>query len=693
MLPEQLTILDDFPPVSYEQWRAVVDADLNGASFEQTLVSRSYDGFDIQPIYTQADAPPGEDPHGLPGLPPFVRGATPLGAAHDNWDLRQEYGHPDLGVANQSILADLEGGATSVQLRLDAAARAATAPGDAPANGRDGLLAFGLADLDAVLAGVHLDMVGVGLDAGAAFLPAAAQLFALWRQRGVPADTARGALNGDPLGVLAAEGALPYPIESGLEQLINLARDTAQQWPCVTAIGVCSTPYHNAGATAAQDIAFSVASAVEYLRAAVAAGMSVDDAARQMLFRMDVGTHHFLAIAKLRAARRVWSRVIEASGGSPDAAAMQLHARTSDRVLTRRDPHVNLLRNTVAVFAASIGGAQTITPACFDRLVGLPTDHSRRIARNTVLILQEEAHLNRVLDPAGGSWFLDNLTDQLAECAWGVLQDIERQGGQLAALRSGWVAQQIDSAYAARADDIARRKHGITGVSEFADVAEPPLQTATADVGALRAAAAQRVAAAGGAPAPECSSVGALTEAAARGATTQQLAAAIGFRTAVEEVAPLMARSSAEPFEQLRDASDAWLAQHGSRPRVFLANLGPPAHHTARATYSKNFFEAGGFEVISNDGFNNVDDAAAAFKKSGARIAVVCSSDKRYPEYASGAAAKLKQAGARTVVLAGLPGDNESAWRGAGVDRFIYSKCDVLSTLRDLLAEEGVLAQ
>lgn len=690
MLPEQLTIHDDFPPVSYEDWRQVVERDLKGAPFEKKLVTHTYEGIDLQPIYTLNDAPQGADPHGYPGQTPFVRGATALGSVEYGCDLRQEHAHPDLVETNRAILADLEGGVTSLQLRLDAAARDGRDPGDADAAGADGLLAFTTADLQAALADVHLDMVGIGLDAGAAFMPAALQLIALWQQRGVSAADARGAFNADPLGVLASEGRLPYSIDSGYQQLVDLAKHVSQTLPGCTSIGVCTSPYHKAGATAAQDVAFSMATALEYLRATASAGMSVDDAARQFLFRMDMGTHHFLAIAKLRAARRVWARIVTASGGSPEAAAMRIHARTSDRVLTHRDAPVNLLRNTVAVFASCIGGADAITSAPFDRLVGLPTAQSRRIARNTLLILQEEAHLNRVLDPAGGSWFLDRLTDQLAETAWGVLQQVEQQGGQLAALRKGWIADQIDSAYAPRAKDIALRKEGITGVSEFPDVAEAPVQTAAPDTSALRAAAIERTSQAV-VEIPPAPSVEALSKAAAGGASIGRLSGALGFHQAAEEVPPLEARSFAEPFEQLRDASDVWLAKTGSRPRVFLANLGPVAHHTARATYSKNFFEAGGFEVVSNDGFDDADAAAAAFRESGATIAVLCSSDKLYPEFVPQAAPKLKEAGAKKVVLAGFPGDNEAAWRESGVDRFIYIKCDVLATLREMLSEEGVL--
>jgi methylmalonyl-CoA mutase len=436
--------------------------------------------------------------------------------------------------------------------------------------------------------------------------------------------------------------------------------------------------------------------------------LDVDTAARQILFSISLGTHHFLAIAKLRAARRLWARVVGACGGSPEAGAMRIHARVSKRVLTLRDPYVNLLRNTVACFAAGVGGAEAITSVPFDAGAGLPDGPARRVARNTLLVLQEEAHLHRVIDPPGGSWYLDWLTDQVAEKAWAIFQEVERRGGMLRALCDGWVAKQIDSAFAPRARNLARRKEGITGVSEFPNVGEAPVVRPAPDRGALRDAAIRRVASArladdkvttwqgdkvtGPSLFPVTLSPPHLVTLSSAGASLGQLASALGFHAEPTVIPPLTPHPFAEPFEELRDASDAWRAANGKRPRVFLANMGPVAHHTARATYAKNFFEAGGFEVVGNDGFKDADAAAKAFAASGATVAVVCSSDKLYPEVVPQVTPKLKAAGARSVVLAGNPGANEAGWRAAGVDRFIFIKCDVLATLRDMLREEGVLA-
>lgn len=701
MLADKFTVADDFPSVSYDEWRAAVEVDLKGAPFDKKLVTRTYEGIALQPLYTRRDRPGAGDSQGYPGLPPFVRGSRPLGALVAKWDLRQEYAQADLSAARRAIAEDVDGGVTSLLLRLDAAATSGFDPDDVAAKdlaGVDGITIYSVDDFVDVLRDVPPDRVAVSLDAGAAFLPPAALVVAWWDRRGVALKDARGAFNADPWGALARTGRLPMDAPTARRMLADLAAWTANHAPHVSAVAVDTAVYHEAGATAAQDIAFGLATAVDYLRAMTDGGLGVDAAANQILFRISLGTHHFLAIAKLRAARKLWSRVVEACGGSADAGGMHIHARLSRRVLTERDPHVNILRNTVAVFAAGLGGAEAITSVPFDSLAGEPSPLARRVARNTALILQEEAHLDRVIDPAGGSWFLDAITDELAQESWKVFQEVERRGGMLAALDSGWIASEIAAAFAPRAADVARRKEGITGVSEFPNVREVRPDRPSPNVATLAADASRRVARLRGetkAP-PAAFPVSGVTataiEAAKSRATNGQLASAAGLHKSSLEIQPLATLRFAEPFEELRDAADVWKARHGSGPRVFLANMGSAGHYTARATYAQNFFEAGGFEVFTNNGFPDAKTAARAFADSGASVAVICSSDQLYADLAARLAGQLKAAGARTVVLAGAPGANESAWRAAGVDRFIFMKCDVLAVLREMLREEGVLA-
>jgi len=697
-MKDQFTLLDDFAPVPYDAWREVVEADLKGAPFEKKLVTSTYEGLEIKPVYTAHDWPGegrsvADDPSGFAGFDPMTRGARVVGNATCGWDIRLEHANPDRKASNAAILTDLQRGATSLTLRLDTAGRAgldADHPDAADLAGVDGLMVYSVDDLDALLDGVHVHMCGVALEAGAAFVPAAATLAGVWAKRNVGAEQAWGAFNADPLAVLARDGALPYSIESGLAQMAELAAWTVEHYPGVVPVRVGAAPYHHAGATATQDLAYAMATGVEYLRAMTDAGMDVARAARSMLFNFAVGTNFFLAMAKLRAARKLWARVVEASGGDENSRRMRLHAKTSRRVITNRDPWVNLLRNTACCFAGATADAEAITTFPLDAGLGLPSDFSRRIARNTQAILMEESHLNRVIDPAGGSWFIESLTDEIAEKAWEIFQGVEKAGGMSKALVDGVIAGQIDSAFQPRLKNIATRKDAVTGVSEFPLLDEKLPEVVKPDLGPLRAEAKKRLAS--DRQPVEVHSVGAAVEAAAGGATIGQIARGLWADASPIETTPIAPYPYAQPFERLRDAADAFAERVGHRPRVFLANMGRLAEHTARTGYSTNFFEAGGFEVLGKQTFeDDVDAAVDAFKRSGANIAVVCSSDKRYPDLVPELTPKLKEAGAKAVVLAGHPGEQEAAHREAGVDRFIFIKCDVLGTLRELLQQEGAL--
>ncbi|UCG34512.1 MAG: methylmalonyl-CoA mutase small subunit [Phycisphaerales bacterium] len=709
MMPPEFTLSDVFPPVSHDQWRSAVQKVLKGAAFEQKLVTQTYEGVDIQPLYTRRDWDSGGDPSGFPGMPPFVRGGRPLGNVMWGWDVRQEHAHPDLMTTKAAVLDDFKHGATSVLLRFDAAGRAGLDPDASEAvalAGRDGVMIYSQDDLRAALEEVRLETVRVCLEAGSAFLPAAAMLVALWDRDGVDRAATRGAFNADPLSTLAADGRLPFSLEQSFRHMAELASWTSENLPNVTAVCINTGVYHTAGATAVQDLAYSMATGIEYLRAMTAAGMDVDAATRQIEFDYSIGPRFYLAICKLRAARKLWARVVEVSGGSVNAQAMRMHVRPSFRILTRRDPWANQLRNTVCHFAGAVAGADSITTVPFDTANGLPDDFSRRIARNTQVILREEAHLGRVIDPAGGSWFLEKLTEGLAAKAWSILQEVERRGGMVKALLSGWVARQIDSAFAPRMKNLATRRDAITGVSEFPNVKEQIMRRETPDYAALRAQAVERMLERGKADiaagplervmrlleagGPVSGKVVAtMVEAATGGATVGRMVRALAAGGDGMRMDPLVPRRYAQAFEELRDLSDRLMALGGSRPRVFLVNIGSVAQHWPRATWSRNFFEVGGFEVLKNDGFGDVMEATDAFKGSGARIAVICSSDGLYETVVADVTPRLKEAGAHTVILAGSPGRNEKAYRKAGIDRFIFAGCDVLRTLQDLLRAEG----
>lgn len=700
MAEQELNFSEGFPMPTYDEWVAEVEKALKGAPFDRKMLTKTYEGITLRPIYTRNDWPPSGDPSGFPGATPFTRGGRAAGNRVDNWDVRQAYADPDPAAANEVILQELERGVTSLLLVFDNAARTGQ-DGDAAMNlaGDGGMMLYSVDDLDLALTGVYLDLVTVALKAGAQFLPAAALLAALWQRRGIAPSAARGAFNADPLGTLAETGALPISPEKAMAQLGDLARYTASAYPLATAVAVNTSPYHNAGATETQDLAASMATAVAYLKAMTEAGLDVDAACRQIQFVYAVSCDQFLSLAKLRAARKMWARIAEACGASEPARAMRIHAVTAERMLSQRDPWVNTLRTTVACFAAATGGADSVTILPYNAALGRPTELARRVARNTHVILAEESNIAKVVDPGGGSWYVESLTDAVAEAAWSEFQAIEAAGGMLAVLKDGSLAGKIAEAYTKREANLAKRKDAITGVSEFPNVQELGAEVAEPDVAAAFSAATERLhaARARGASVDALSGAngGGMSEAAVTaagaGATVGAMAKALGGGETA--IAPLPRRRYAESFEALRDASDAWLEKTGSRPALFLANLGPLAKHTARATFARNFFGVAGIDCLDSAGFDDAEACVAAFKKSGAKIACLCSADPIYEAKVASVAPALKQAGCQLLFLAGNPGDKKADYQAAGVDDFIALGGNVLEQTRTVLALLGVIAR
>jgi methylmalonyl-CoA mutase len=608
---DDLPLAAEFPAATGEQWRKLVDGVLKGAPFDKRLVAKTYDGLAIQPLYERkAQAQP-------------VAGRAP-GMA---WTVMQRVDHPDPAAANAEALHDLENGATGLSLVFAGAV---------------GAYGYGLAADEATIAraldGVYFDAgIAIDLDLSPQTKDAGALLAALVKARGIAPAATHIRFGFDPIGAASVGGGSPLPW-SGIAPIFNAAiadlKAQGFRGPFAPADG---RVVHNAGGSEAQELAYVLAVAVEYLRALEADGTALDDARGMIYFRLVADADQFLTVAKFRALRKLWARVEEACGLAPAPAFVA--AETAWRMMTRRDPYVNMLRATIAVASAGFGGAGAITVLPFTSAQGLPDRFARRTARNTQLVLLEESNLAKVADPAAGAGGIEDLTEKLCRAAWAQFQEIERAGGAWAALEQGLIQKQVDAVRAEREKAVARRKDSLTGTSNFPDLAE----AAVAVLDVPRAVA----------PA---------------------YPAAIKFE-------PLPSIRLAEPFEQLRDASDRVLAQTGARPKIFLANLGTLADFTARATFAKNFFEAGGIEAVTNDGFASRDEMVKAFEASGAKLACLCSSDEFYAKEAANAVRALAAAGCGHLYLAGRGGEAEPALRDAGVAAFIFAGCDVLAML------------
>ena len=519
---------------------------------------------------------------------------------------------PDALQANQSALLDLEGGADALTLVFETSAHA-----------RGFGLPLDAGSLDAVLADIELDFVGLRLDAGPRTAQVTRHLSALIETRRLASAGLRIDCGFDPIGFFAR--GLPTDPGALASILDHSAKAGLSGCPLLTD----GRPYHEAGASEAQELAAILATGVAYLRLLERHGLSLDAARRAIAFQLVVDGDVFLGLAKTRALRRLWASVEVASGLAPEP--IRLHAETAWRMMARRDPWVNVMRATAATVAAGLGGADVISVLPFTLALGLPDDNARRLARNVQRVLLDEANLGRVEDPAAGSGGFETLTDGLCAKAWALFQDIERHGGMEAALRSGSFAATIATVARTRAARFATLQEGLIGVNRFPSIEAPPI--AVLDV----------------APRAEPDRAGAL---------------------------PCL--RDALPFEALRDAAQAMSAT----PTVFLATLGPPAAHGARATYAANVFAAAGIAAHAAAGTRDIPTLIADFEASGTAVACLCGTDKAYTEAASTLVPALRGAGARRVFVAGQQAADR---HDTGIDAFIYDGCSALDVLEDAI--------
>jgi|HigsolmetaAR201D_1030396.scaffolds.fasta_scaffold07720_2 methylmalonyl-CoA mutase len=601
-----LVLAGSFPPATREQWAAAVAKalDRSGELSPEAALARlrttTYDGITIEPLYTAEDAPP-PDASGFPGFAPYVRGRTPTGTYATGWDVRQRV---DATAGRGLAVTELEKGATSVLLDLH------------------GLAEITPAAVRTALDGVLLDLAGVVLDAGPR-----------WRQA---ADAAgdlvqSGSLGADPLGEAAASPTAAGDLDAELDAVAAWLTRLGSDRPDLRVLTIDGTRFHDAGASDAQQLGCVIAAGIEYLRLLEARGIAPADAIARTELRLAATADQFATIATFRAVRRLWARVAEAVGAP--GATSPVHAVTARAMMTAYDAWVNVLRSTVACFSAGIAGADAVTVLPHDHLRGdQATELGRRLSRNTQTILLRESHLADVLDPAGGSWFVERFTEQLADAAWRWVQEIEAAGGFRAA-SAELIPARIAATREARQRDIDTRRAPLTGLSEFPDINEPPPP-----------------------PVPEVATGG-----------------------------PLAPHRWSQDFEALRRRVDA-VAASGERPKVFLATIGSIAAFTPRVTYAQNFFGVAGVASVQGPVTDDPAAIAAAFRASGTPIACLCSSDAVYGEHAVPVAKALLVAGAKAVYIAGRPKGVLDELASIGVERAIYVGCDVRATLTELLA-------
>jgi methylmalonyl-CoA mutase len=601
----ELSLARDFPPAQEADWQALVKEALKGAPLT-SLRSTTYDGIVIEPLYARA-----QDGAVIAGREP--------GSA---WSVMQRIDLPDADATNTQIFDDLNNAASGAVLVFSGAV------GD-----------YGYAlpateqSIERALKGVHLNAgITLELDFGPPSRQAAGIVANYVKAKGLAPSSVNIRFGFDPLGAMAARGVVPKPWSELAPAVTTIIAGLAEQGfagPFSVADG---RPVHAAGGSEAQELAFVLANALAYLRALEEQGLSLDNARRFIFFRLAADQDKFLTIAKLRAIRELWAHIEEACGLAPRRAFVT--AETAWRMMTKRDPHGNIVRGTIAALAAAVGGADAVTVLPFSAALGIPDAFARRIARNTQTILIEEANLHRVADPAAGSGAIECLTGQLGDKAWALFQQIERAGGSAKALEAGLMQKAVAKVRAEREANVASRRDSLIGTSDFPDLTDDKVTIVEAS-----------------------------SPAAAAGQPIQLLPR---FRLA-------------EPFERLRDRSDGYLARHGQRPKVFLACLGRASDFTARASFAKSLFESGGIEAVEGSG----DTLMKRFAESGTTLVCLCSSDKVYATEAASAAKALGAAGGSHIYLAGKPGDHDKAWEDEGIGTFLHQGCDTLGLLQD----------
>ena len=622
-------LFSDFSPVSTQEWMDKITVDLKGADFEKKLVWRTNEGFKVKPFYRQEDLEGLKTTEGLPGQYPYIRG---IKKDDNTWFIRQDITVSDAAEANSKALDILNKGVDSLGFHIKAKELNAEY-------------------LDTLLKDICCECVELNFSTCQRHTLQLAQLLvAYFQKKGYAPEKLKGSLNFDPISKMMQKGKdVSAVIATGKELVETLAA-----YPHFRCIAVNSVQLNNAGAYIYQELGYALVWGNEYLNQLVEAGVPAALAAKKIKFNFGISSNYFMEIAKFRAARMLWADIVKqyapkcprtdckntgADGTCYCACKMVAHAETSNFNLTLFDAHVNLLRTQTEAMSAAIAGVNSITVSPFDKAYETPDDFSERIARNQQLLLKEESHLNRIVDPAAGSYYIENLTVAIAKQAWDLFLAVEEAGGMLQAVKAGSIQEAVNQSNKARHEAVSKRKEILLGTNQYPNFNE--------------LAGDKR-------PLDGCKKCGCGGEAHEEEGTLAKLETA----------------RAASEFEALRLETE----NSGKRPKAFMLTIGNLAMRQARAQFSCNFLACAGYQVIDNLGFASVEEGIEAAMKAQADIVVICSSDDEYAEYAIPAFKALN--GRAMFIVAGAPACMEEL-KAAGIENFIHVRCNVLETLRE----------
>ena len=614
-------LFSDFPGVSTEAWMEKITADLKGADFEKKLVWKTNEGFKVKPFYRQEDLEGLKTTEGLPGQFPYLRGTK----KDDNtWYVRQDIKVECAKEANAKALDLLNKGVDSLGFNI---------------NKKDLCPEY----IETLLEGICAECVELNFSTcQGATVTLANLLVEYFTKKGYDLAALKGSINYDPMGKMLAKGKDMSNYIATAKALVEIMA-ALPKYRCIT---VNALELNNAGSYIAQELGYALAWGNEYLNALIEAGVSADDAAKKIKFNFGISSNYFLEIAKFRAARMLWANIVKEYNPACDCACKMLaHAETSTFNLTLFDAHVNMLRTQTEAMSAALAGVNSITVSPFDKAYQTPDDFSERIARNQQLLLKEECHFDKVVDPAAGSYFIENLTVSIAQQAWNLFLQVEEEGGMMEAVKAGKVQEAVNASNKARHEAVSKRREILLGTNQYPNFTE--MANGKAPLGCQCCC--------GGEHKHECE----------------------------KPIATLNKNRAADEFEALRLQTE----NSGRRPKAFMLTIGNLAMRQARAQFSCNFLACAGYEVIDNLGFATVEEGVEAAMKANADIVVLCSSDDEYAELAVPAFQALN--GRAMFIVAGAPACMEDL-KAAGIENFIHVRCNVLETLKEYNAKLGI---
>ncbi|MCP5097616.1 MAG: methylmalonyl-CoA mutase, partial [Chloroflexi bacterium] len=634
------SLFTDFDAPSYKTWYDTTVTSLKGKPFDK-LIHETAEGITLQPMYRQEDAAEIAHLGSLPGAPPFVRGTTPLGYQEKPWDIAQAIPYALPEAFNRAVQDDLARGQTAVNLPLDPPTRLGLDPDQAEVGqvGYHGVSITTAADFAAALANVDLSNTPLTIQAGSAALP----LTTLLAASQTDLSQLQGVIENDPIAYLLANGRFPTSLDTAYNEMAELTQWATENAPKLRTIGLNGTVYHEGGASAVQELAFTLATAVSTIRALQIRGLDINSIAAQIHFTFGLGGNFFMEVAKLRAARLLWSKIVAAFGGDEASQKLHCHVTTAQHNKTVTDAHVNMLRVTTEAFSGAVGGADSINIAPFDDVVRPPNEFSRRIARNVQLVLQEEANLASLIDPAGGSWYVEHLTDQIAQKTWGLFQKVEEMDGMTAVSLTTFCQEQLNITSQKRLAAFHKRKDVLVGTNQYANPSEELLTDPTD----YEAIFEQRIASISKLTIDNCQlsivNLKTAVSAAKSGATLNQITTALreGKDTAVSTTPITLYRPAADIL-QLRKTANEYAKTNGHPPQIFLANIGSLPQHKPRADFTTGFFEVGGFEMVSSEGVADVETAVSTTLAANSNAVAICGTDAAYPDFVPSFAQQLK---------------------------------------------------